>query len=343
MGYVTSLWVVLCVFACGSKAQETGVSDILARIQALTDQYASQRTEVFAKVEEMKTELIQEVREIIDKNKVKVTSVKGDLADLQQLLETDECAQMSHNCSAEAICIDTRVSFRCKCKPGLTGDGYSCTDIDECAVNETICGPNAACENTAGGHTCDCLDGYALRESSGTCEDIDECGEGTSNCSTYAICNNLPGGYNCTCSIYHEGDGFICTGIEMNCTGPFKAVEGIGCIHIITESQNFDQSREACKELGGDLFVADNKHHYLRLAQHFRSTDQASEGKYMWVGVKEGVWLSGREVHPEEEAPENPSMTSGKCSYTDGDPGEDFLLWTDPCYYDWRSLCQQKV
>ncbi|XP_064108521.1 signal peptide, CUB and EGF-like domain-containing protein 2 [Macrobrachium nipponense] len=344
MGYVTSLCVgLLCLFARGSKSQESELSEILSLIQALTDQYTSERTEVFSKLEEMKTELIQDVREMIDGNKVQATSVRHDLANLQQLLETDECAQMSHNCSADAICIDTRVSFRCKCKPGLTGDGYSCTDTDECAANETICGPNSVCQNTLGSHTCECDEGYAMKESSGTCEDIDECREGKNNCSTYAICENLPGGYNCTCSIHHEGDGFSCKGIEMNCTEPFKAVRGIGCIHITEESEEFDQGRESCKALGGDLFVADNKDHYLRLAQHFRSTDQVSDVKYMWVGVKEGVWLSGREVDPAEEAPENPSMTSEKCSYTDGDPGEDFLLWTDPCYYEWRSLCQQEI
>ena len=37
-----------------------------------------------------------------------------------------ECADGTSNCSADAMCNNTKGSYRCKCKPGFTGDGWTC-------------------------------------------------------------------------------------------------------------------------------------------------------------------------------------------------------------------------
>ena len=40
--------------------------------------------------------------------------------------DIDECRFNSHNCSNNAICINTKGSFNCSCKPGYSGNGHSC-------------------------------------------------------------------------------------------------------------------------------------------------------------------------------------------------------------------------
>lgn len=42
-------------------------------------------------------------------------------------LDTDECATGTHNCSADAMCINTEGSYNCTCNPGYNGDGRVCT------------------------------------------------------------------------------------------------------------------------------------------------------------------------------------------------------------------------
>lgn len=40
--------------------------------------------------------------------------------------ELDECAQGSHRCDRNADCKNTAGSYKCYCKEGYKGDGYSC-------------------------------------------------------------------------------------------------------------------------------------------------------------------------------------------------------------------------
>ena len=41
-------------------------------------------------------------------------------------LDIDECAEGSHECSANAVCNNTKGSYNCTCNPGYYGDGRSC-------------------------------------------------------------------------------------------------------------------------------------------------------------------------------------------------------------------------
>ena len=41
--------------------------------------------------------------------------------------DIDECRFNSHSCSNNAICINTKGSFNCSCKPGYSGNGHNCS------------------------------------------------------------------------------------------------------------------------------------------------------------------------------------------------------------------------
>lgn len=41
--------------------------------------------------------------------------------------DEDECAAEDHNCNPNADCVNTPGSYRCTCKEGFNGDGFSCS------------------------------------------------------------------------------------------------------------------------------------------------------------------------------------------------------------------------
>ena len=41
--------------------------------------------------------------------------------------DVDECAKRTHTCSANAVCTNTKGSFKCTCKTGYLGYGNICT------------------------------------------------------------------------------------------------------------------------------------------------------------------------------------------------------------------------
>ena len=43
--------------------------------------------------------------------------------------DVHECDTKTHNCSTDALCTNIDGGFTCQCKPGFTGDGYSCTGV----------------------------------------------------------------------------------------------------------------------------------------------------------------------------------------------------------------------
>ena len=40
--------------------------------------------------------------------------------------DVDECLSGEANCDPNAVCINTQGSYKCDCKPGYQGDGYTC-------------------------------------------------------------------------------------------------------------------------------------------------------------------------------------------------------------------------
>ncbi|XP_064101252.1 uncharacterized protein LOC135211934 isoform X8 [Macrobrachium nipponense] len=57
-----------------------------------------------------------------------ISSIRNDVNALQEYMKKDECAG-TNNCSANADCIDGVLSYRCNCRPGYQGDGFTCSDI----------------------------------------------------------------------------------------------------------------------------------------------------------------------------------------------------------------------
>mgnify|MGYP002259940472 CR=1 FL=1 len=40
--------------------------------------------------------------------------------------DINECATEEQSCSADAVCNNTEGSYDCECKPGFSGDGWTC-------------------------------------------------------------------------------------------------------------------------------------------------------------------------------------------------------------------------
>ncbi|XP_078351653.1 uncharacterized protein LOC144636339 [Oculina patagonica] len=74
--------------------------------------------------------------------------------------DADECTMSTHDCSANAVCNNTKGSYSCMCTPGFSGDGRQCEDIDECALGTHDCSANAVCNNSIGSYVCSCISGY---------------------------------------------------------------------------------------------------------------------------------------------------------------------------------------
>ena len=55
------------------------------------------------------------------------------------ILDLDECQEGTHNCHANAACMNTNGSFTCLCNPGFTGNGVNCASkrsiyFDYCVI-----------------------------------------------------------------------------------------------------------------------------------------------------------------------------------------------------------------
>lgn len=49
-------------------------------------------------------------------------------------VDEDECSAEDHNCNPNADCVNTPGSYRCTCKEGFNGDGFSCSGKTVIAV-----------------------------------------------------------------------------------------------------------------------------------------------------------------------------------------------------------------
>ncbi|XP_068676353.1 very low-density lipoprotein receptor-like isoform X2 [Montipora foliosa] len=80
----------------------------------------------------------------------------------------NEC--LGHNGHCQQLCIDTKTSFFCSCRPGYRVDPKNpkiCLDVDEC---ETLGTCSQVCYNTKGSFKCFCRDGYRMEPDQRTCK-----------------------------------------------------------------------------------------------------------------------------------------------------------------------------
>ncbi|CAH3140748.1 unnamed protein product [Pocillopora meandrina] len=144
--------------------------------------------------------------------------------------DINECATEEQSCSVDAVCNNTKGSYDCECKPGFSGDGWTCKDIDECGTEEHSCSADAVCNNTEGSYNCSCKPGYS--GDGWSCKDIDECATQDHSCSADAVCRNTKGSHNCTCKPGYSGDGRTCQDIDECATGTHSCSADAECNNI---------------------------------------------------------------------------------------------------------------
>jgi hypothetical protein len=147
------------------------------------------------------------------------------------IVARDECLDGSHNCVENAVCKNTRTSYKCECKKYYEGYPYiadasftevgepcALVPVDECKLGTHDCGANSHCVDKDEGFDCVCNNGYAMK--GGSCKDINECKHANKNdChSTLGICTNTVGSYTCDCVAGYQGDGITCKDID-ECAG----------------------------------------------------------------------------------------------------------------------------
>ncbi|RDD42220.1 Mucin-like protein, partial [Trichoplax sp. H2] len=129
--------------------------------------------------------------------------------------DVDACAD--EPCFGNTTCVDNPApesGYTCSgCPLGYYADGAKCSDINECDSGDHQC--EQMCINEDGSYSCQCLPGYVLSDDNHNCLDINECKSESANCSSFATCTNQPGSYECTCFTGYEGDGYICTEIDL--------------------------------------------------------------------------------------------------------------------------------
>ncbi|XP_073399006.1 uromodulin-like [Dendrobates tinctorius] len=137
---------------------------------------------------------------------------------------TMNCSECHPNATCEVF-LKSKQWKECRCKKGLIGDGFQCSDIDECAYSwSNNC--SSVCVNTYGSYRCECPSGLT-KNSLGICVDIDECSHrNLSSCHPLANCTNYVGGYKCSCPYGYYGNGKDC---ELNECMTGVCSQGMAC------------------------------------------------------------------------------------------------------------------
>lgn len=99
---------------------------------------------------------------------------------LTPIVDIDECENGNADCADNSTCTNTPGSYDCVCRPGFSGNGFTCEgsfvatvheicttlfplllslDIDECL--EARCPENSTCTNTKGSFVCTCNTGFS--------------------------------------------------------------------------------------------------------------------------------------------------------------------------------------
>lgn len=144
---------------------------------------------------------------------------------------TDPCVEGVRNCDENAYCIPQDGSYKCECKTGFFGDGYSCSDVDECDLPLDTCDENARCYNTPGSFRCQCDHGF--RGDGITCiRDVARCGDEV--CDEHARCvyNDVEQRPMCECKSGYSFDAQRrCRPIAFACNEADICHENAECIY----------------------------------------------------------------------------------------------------------------
>ena len=145
------------------------------------------------------------VASITGANPISGTSPTGSTIICEDM---DECntPSFTSDCDVNAVCINTRGSYKCQCKTGYEANSYDgtegtvpfnltdrsispkketqgtvkglvCNDINECEARRDNCPQYSVCENNDGSFTCYCPAGFQSGSdelSNPTCDDINE-------------------------------------------------------------------------------------------------------------------------------------------------------------------------
>lgn len=161
--------------------------------------------------------------------------------------EGNACEKGTHNCHKDAICINTRRRFRCRCRPGYYGNGKLCYEINECIYDNGGC--VHFCQNTKGNYTCSCKNGFELDSDGHNCIDKNECLQNKGGC--HHQCLNTLGGYECKCNA-----GYSLSKDGRSCQYGTWCTENVGCDHHCDSSTSGPQC--ACRP--GYTLISDGKH-----------------------------------------------------------------------------------
>lgn len=66
----------------------------------------------------------------------------------------------TNDCGVNAVCTPIEDTYRCLCREGFTGDGYTCNPEINCRTNINLCDLHASCIKTMDGFECKCNNGY---------------------------------------------------------------------------------------------------------------------------------------------------------------------------------------
>ncbi|XP_071100051.1 signal peptide, CUB and EGF-like domain-containing protein 1 isoform X2 [Haliotis cracherodii] len=133
-----------------------------------------------------------------------------------------DCERGTHTCHKDAVCLNSRRSYQCRCKTGFYGNGKICVDDDECEFENGGC--VHSCQNSPGNYSCSCLSGFELDKDGHDCKDKNECFENKGGCQQQ--CQNTIGSYQCKC---HAGYSLEENG--RNCKLGTYCRQHLGCAH----------------------------------------------------------------------------------------------------------------
>merc|ERR1711976_385607 len=76
-----------------------------------------------------------------------------------ECFSTDECDLGTHNCSDNAMCVNTDAGYNCTCNTYFEGDGFTCTH--QCDLNVCLNGATCSRDTNTNKPICDCRQDYS--------------------------------------------------------------------------------------------------------------------------------------------------------------------------------------